>query len=110
MKDKGNIFSSTAVVVVTLVLIIAVVVGGYQLGWWLKEDSVNRNAQINQDSYNRQNALVEQILDDIREVEQGGLPDSQRKAIIAQICDSADKLTGTVPVGANAEQFIAVNC
>jgi type II secretory pathway component PulM len=93
-----------------LLLCVAIVIGGWQLGWWLKDETVNRNAQILQDSYGRQNALVEQVLDDIREVEAGNLPPQQVIAITAQICDSTAKLTGTIQLPQSAVAFTARNC
>lgn len=101
---------TTAAVFVVLVVVIALIIGGWQLGWWLKENSVNRNTKINQDSYGRQVAIADSILDDVAEVQQAGLPDSQRAAIIAQICQNAVMLTGKVPIGNNAEAFIAKEC
>jgi hypothetical protein len=100
----------SALMVILSVLMIALLsVGVFYLGWWIKEFAVNRNAEINQDSYGRQNALVEQILDDIGEAE-GNIPPNQRVAIIDGVCDSASKLTGTIELPFNAQQFIQENC
>lgn len=95
--------------VLGLFIVVVLVVGLFLGGWWLKEYGVNRNAQINQDGYGRQNALVEQILDDIGEAE-GSIPDNQRIAVIDGVCDSAAKLTGTIQLPPNAQQFIQENC
>lgn len=105
--SKSGIFMS---VVGGLVLLVLLVIGGWQLGWWLKDETVNRNAQILQDSYGRQNALVEQILDDVREAEAGNLPPQQVIAITSQICDSAAKLTGTIELPMSAQAFVAREC
>ncbi len=109
-RDKGSAAANTLAVLLAIVLIAAVIVGGYQLGWWLKKDAVNRNAKINQDTYGRQNALVEQILDDIKDAETAGIPPQQRVAIIGQICDSANKLTGSIQLTGNAANFVAREC
>ena len=101
---------TTLTTVLAIVIIVVISVNGYQLSWWLKTDSVNRTSRINQNSYGRQNALTEQILDDIREVEGPNVPEAQKKAITAQICDSAAKLNNSIDLGANAEAFIARNC
>lgn len=97
-------------VLVTVILVAAVSIGAYKLNWWLKEDSVNRTSQINQDSYGRQNALVEQILDDIKDAETLGIPAGQRIAIVDQICDSAAKLNNTIPLPNSAQNFIYLEC
>jgi hypothetical protein len=91
------------------VLSLAVIIGLFFLGWWIKEYAVNRNAEIRQDSYGRQNALVEQILDDIAEAE-SNIPPAQRVAIIDGICDSEAKLTGSIELPTNAQRFIQENC
>jgi hypothetical protein len=101
--------ATTAGVIVALVVTVALVVGLFFLGWWIKEFAVNRNAEIRQDSYGRQNALVEQILDDIAEAE-GNIPPNQRAAIIDGICDSEAKLTGSIELPLNAQSFIKENC
>lgn len=105
--------SKTSAVMATIIgilVMIAIVIGGWQLGWWLKSETVNRNAVILQDSYGRQNALVEQILDDVREVEAGNLPPQQVIAITSQICDSAAKLTGSIQLPQSAASFVAREC
>ena len=96
--------------VLVAVLIVVIGVGGYLGGWWLREDAVNRTAQINNDSYNRQNALVEQILDDITEAQDPSIVSGQRIAIVSQICDSAGKLTGAISLSFSTEQFISEEC
>lgn len=97
-------------VVVSIVLVVAIAIGGWQLKWWMRSETVNRNAQINQESFNRQNALIEQILDDIKDAETAGIPAGQRIAIVDQICDSAAKLTGTIQLSPNAQAFINQEC
>ena len=92
-----------------IALVVAIAIGGWQLKWWMRSETVNRTAQINQDSYQRQNALIEGILDDISEA-QGNLPSAQRIAIVDQVCDSAAKLTGSIQLPASALAFIAQEC
>lgn len=103
----------TNTMIAILALLIAmplIIVGGYVGGWWLREDVVNRGAEIRQDTYGRQNALVEQILDDIREAERPGVPANQRTAIVDIVCDSAAKLTGSIELPSNAETFVNREC
>jgi hypothetical protein len=104
-----RVFATTAGVIAATVLFVGIVVGLFFLGWWIKEYSTNRNAEILQDTYGRQNALVEQILDDIKEAE-GNIPANQRIAIIDQICDSAAKLTGSIQLPYTTQQFLQENC
>lgn len=92
------------------IVVALVVVGAYGLYWWVRHDSTNRNAKVQQDTYGRQNALVEQVLDDIRDAETAGIPASQRIAIVDQICDSAAKLTGSIQLPPHAQTFINQEC
>lgn len=107
--DDGSVAISALAIVTGVILFCAVIVGLFFLGWWIKEYSTNRDAEILQDTYGRQNALVEQILDDIGEAE-GNIPANQRVAIIDGICDSAAKLTGSIELPFNAKAFIQENC
>lgn len=97
-------------ILVVLLLVVGLAVGGWQLGWWLREESVQRSAEIRQTTFGRQNALVEQILDDIREAQQANIPDAQRIAVVNIICDSAAKLTGSIELPAHANEFIQQEC
>lgn len=101
----------TVTAVLIAVLLVAVIaVGGWQLGWWLKSASVNKNARIQQDSYGRQTALIEQVYNGIKEAETPAIPAGQRVAIVSQVCDSASKLTGTIQLTTNAAAFVAREC
>lgn len=102
--------TAVAIGVGALTLTAGLAVGGYQLHWWLRDQSVNRTAEINQDSYGRQNALVEQILDDVKEAQDPAIPAAQRIAIVDQICNSATKLTGVIALPQNALTLIAQEC
>jgi hypothetical protein len=104
-----HVFKTTVGVILITIFTIAAIIGLFLLGWWLKEYAVNRNAEINQNTFGRQNTLVEQILDDISEAE-GNIPSNQRIAIIDGVCDSAAKLTGTIQIPFNAQRFIQENC
>lgn len=104
-----NTIKNVASIILVTIVSVAVIIGLFLGGWWLKEYAVNRNAEINQDTFGRQNALIEQILDDIGEAE-GNIPPNQRIAIIDGVCDSAAKLTGTIELPFNAQRFVQENC
>lgn len=109
--------------------ILAVVVGAGVLaglwlgGWWLREQSVNRNSEINNDSYARQMALSEQIIDlypqitdlDVRAAgdvtdEQKTLILTQRAALVTNLCAAYDQTTGTVTLPSDIHAFAAKEC
>lgn len=101
----------TAASTVALVVVAAVICVGAYLGiWWITKDSTNRRAEINQNSYQRQNALVEQILDDIDEASDPAIVPAQQLALIDIICDSVDKLTGSIALPSHALTFVAQEC
>lgn len=110
--DKGGASATvtTPLIVLGVILLAVVSVGGYLLGWWIKEDSTNRTSRIKQQSYARQEALVDQILDDIAEAQDPAIPDAQRAAIVSQICASAAKVTGSIALPITATTFIAQEC
>ncbi len=58
----NNPWRTAVAVIVGLVLAIGVLAGGYQLGWWLKEDRVNRTTDIANDSVARQSALQDELI------------------------------------------------
>lgn len=106
-----------------LVLGTAVIVGLYQGGWWLREDGVNRNSEINNDSYARQSALATEVIDlhtqitdlDVRLA--GDVTDSQRTligtqraALVNNLCTKFDQSTGTTTIPTDIIAFAAQEC
>lgn len=101
----------------------AVLVGLWFGGWWLREDSVNRTSEINNDSYARQNSLAEQVIDlhseiadlDVRAAgdltdEQKELIGTQRAALVTNLCDAYDQTTGTTTIPSDIHAFAAQEC
>lgn len=114
-----NVGIALAVVIVGA----GVLVGGYLGGWWIKEDSVNRTSQINNDSYARQLSLTTKIIDlhtqvgdlDVRVA--GDVTEDQRTAIltnraslVVNLCESYDQITGTTTLPKNIHAFAAQEC
>jgi hypothetical protein len=58
--DHPHPFRVAVGTVVVLLVVAAVVVGGWQLGWWIKGASTNRNANIARHNDGRQIAYVAQ--------------------------------------------------
>lgn len=107
MSERGRVVIRYGLVGLAVV---AICVVGYLGYWWLRGNSTTREAQVQQNTYGRQNALVEQVLDDIRDAETVGIPPAQRVAIVDQVCDAAAKLTGSIALPAHAAAFIAQEC
>lgn len=102
--------SAIGLAVVGVVVVVALAIAGWQLNWFVKSKDVNRNAQILNNSYGRQTALVDAINKELVDAQTPGLPDGQRKAIVAQLCDNAGHLTGTITLSLVAREFIAKEC
>lgn len=103
----------------TVLLVAALAVGGWQLGWWLNEESTNRTTGIANDSLARQQALLEDATDkaaDIRNIDvqletaPSDAISAQRVAIVDQFCQSYGGLTGRLQVPASVDALAAQEC
>jgi len=101
----------------------AVLVGLWFGGWWLREESVNRSSEINNDSYARQTSLAEEVIDlhtqiaglDVRAAgdvtdEQKTLIGTQRAALVTNLCGAYDQTTDTVTIPSDIHAFAAQEC
>lgn len=91
-----------------ILFVVVITVGGYQLGWWLKEDAVNRNTQINNNSVARQTALQDEVIDlysDIADLdviiveanpEEKTVLLAQKNALTDRFCEAYGKINGNV--------------
>lgn len=110
------------VVIAAVAVVAGVVIGGWQLGWWAKQYSVNRNAHIYQTGYGAQSAYQEELqnlivqIDGVQvQISEPSTPpsevsalESQKQAMVNQGCGIAAKLTSAPPN--NLQQFISQNC
>lgn len=109
--------------ILAAVAVAGFLVASYLGGWWLREDAVNRTSQINNDSYARQSALADEIIDlhsqvadlDVRAAgdvtaTQKELILTQRAALVENLCASYDQATGTTTVPADIHSFAAQEC
>lgn len=109
--------------IVALVLVVGLGVGMWHLGWFINKADTNKQSEIYNDSFQRQNALTATLSKNVSDVSaidvqiaQSDSPDvkvtlkAQRKAIVSQACETAGKLSGTVSIPASNEAFIAKEC
>lgn len=115
-------FSKVLVSISSVVILIGVIVGGYLLGWWLEEDSVNRQGEIRRDSFEVQETARDEVLRQWAEIEKINVdmadPDTsdelraallaQRSAAISQLCNVASDISGSVTPA--VDKVIAENC
>lgn len=106
MTSRGSVAVNVLATIASLVIVAALAVGGYQAGWWLKGNAVNRNAKINRQSYEVQQTYREKALDDIGSVraidtqiadprDAADLDQlrAQRAATVTETCDAISRLT-----------------
>lgn len=67
-KQSGQVAVGILIGILALLLVVGIAVGGYQLNWWLKSQSVNRNAKINRTSYEVQQTYREEVQKDLQNV------------------------------------------
>lgn len=109
--------------VLAAVLVAGFLVASYLGGWWLREDAVNRTSQINNDSYARQSALADEIIDlhsqvtdlDVRAAgdvtaTQKELILTQRAALIENLCTSHGQMIEINNIPADIHAFAAQEC
>ncbi len=105
-NERGSTTVVVLAVILGLVILAGVIVGGYQLGWWLRKNEVNRSAKINRQSYEVQQTYREKALDDITGVREldaqiadpayaSDVPQlrAARVALIRETCDAISRLT-----------------
>lgn len=106
MKTTTKVMLGITIIITT----VAVLIGGWHLNWWMKDQSTNKTAVIYQDSYGRQNALIEAILQEATDATDPNIPQAQRTAIITEMCFNAAKLTGAIALPFNVQTLINQEC
>jgi hypothetical protein len=103
-----------------LVFLAAVIVGGWQLGWWFTAQNTTRQAELTQNGYSNQTTLRQQITAQLATVDQittqiaahPALAPSlraQRMGVAGIVCGDAAEITGS-PLPAQQAQWAAANC
>jgi len=122
MSAIGKVFVGIGIIVVAVAVTVGVAIGGRELGWWLKADNTNRQTKIENLSYSHQTALKDQVLNDAKDIGKidAAIPfaspeykvtlKGQRIAIVADMCDAAGSLSGTVNLSASAESLVNQEC
>jgi hypothetical protein len=82
-----------ALVIGGLMLAAAIVIGGYQLGWWLKAENTDRQVNIDNRNTGTQTAWHDEATSLINQASL--LPDNapQRARLEQQACELIDRLT-----------------
>ncbi len=111
-----------ASILASLAAVVLLAVAGYQLEWWLREDSINRTGEIRRNSFEVQETARDEVL---RQAEQLARIDvdladpelssaqrtaitGQRRAAVVQMCNVASDITGSITPAVDA--VILRNC
>ena len=115
---KGCLTGTT--MLIGAVVIVAVVLIGWQVGWWFTAQNVTRRAHITQNQYNTQEGYISAISNDVANLDgivaqEPGSADqaalrAQAVAVGDQACLEASYLTGSVPPPASMKTWINRNC
>lgn len=110
------------ITIVGVLLLVGLAIGGWQLGWWMEQESTNRRTGIANESLARQQARVDEVLDTSRTIadidvqlatvteEQAAALSAQRQAVVNQFCDAYSGLTGRLTVPQSAITLNAQEC
>lgn len=103
-----------------LVLLGALILGGWQAGWWFKQHNLNRQNHLNRSSYGNQQTLRDEITKKLsavidldvqivsNPVNKAQLV-AQRHAVANIVCSDAEQVTGdTLPF--DQLQWVNQNC
>lgn len=89
----NNPWRTAVAVIVGLVLAIGVLVGGYQLGWWLKAENVERQVRVDNTNTGTQTAWRDEVLSSISDFELLDPADTARRgAVRRQACEIIPRL------------------
>lgn len=95
--------------IAVVAIVILVTVGGYLGGWWLQEDAVNRQTNIDRQSTAFVTSRIEKIRDDIVELE--SISDSPQKVNITKsVCAAYYDIDAVSVVPTDVATFAARNC
>lgn len=86
--------SITTLVVAGIALAVVLAIGGYQLGWWIKADSTERQVQIDNSNTGTQTAWHDQAVQGIRDyelIDPGNT--AARGALLNQTCELIARLS-----------------
>jgi hypothetical protein len=105
-----------------IVLLAALVLGGWQAGWWFAGQNASRQAHLIRNGYSNQQTLREQITQQIANVDtitsqiaaihdqnQAAALKAQRAAVAGIACQDAAEVTGD-PLPAQQAAWVGKNC
>lgn len=108
---------------VAVFLVAALIVGGWQAGWWFTNQNTNRQAHLYQSGYANQSAMREEITRKLADVNQYTVQINnpayadeknsikQSRSFAAQlICGDAAQINPSEPLPPQQAQWVTANC
>ena len=123
MSDTPSPLQTAGYILFALAVIAAVVVGGWQAGWWFTAQNVQKQAHINRTSYEAQKTyrdkivadqttiatITAQIADPSTTTDQKQALTAQRTAVVNEVCQVATNLTAS-DLPTVIVTFVTSNC
>lgn len=119
--NAGSVLKAIGAALAAAAVITAVVLGGWQAGWWFTQKNAERDAHVRRSTYGYQQTLRDNILKGIsdvsdmdRQIAQAKGDDvttltAQRKAMANQVCGQAEQVTGD-PLPSDQQSWVQSNC
>lgn len=103
-----SVVGKVAAGILAVIVFVAIVVGGYNAGWWLKKDQTNRQVKIDNQQLGTQTAWADEVRSDIKDA--ALLPEGpQRQVVVNEACELIPRLTETF-LTPEIETFQMENC
>jgi hypothetical protein len=106
-----------------VLVIAAIVLVGWQVGWWFSNQNVNRQAHQTQNGYSNQTTLHQQVTQNIAtvtslttQIDQAGSAQqaadlkAQRAAVAGTACEEASEVSSADPLPVGQQQWASANC
>ena len=120
---NSSFWRSVPGVFLGLFVVAAIVVGGWQAGWWFTSQNVNREAHVFQQGYANQSAMRDEINRKLADVNQYTVQirnpaykaekvsiEQSRSYAAMLVCGDAAQLNPGTQLPPDETQFIATNC
>lgn len=123
MDDAASFWRWLRIALLACGLLIALILGGWQAGWWFSNQNVNRQTQQIQNGYSNQTSLHQQVTSDIATVDsittqitetnnksQIAALKAQRAAVAGTACQAASEVSAADPLPTGQQQWVSANC
>lgn len=120
---NSSFWRSVPGVLLGIGVVVAVILGGWQAGWWFTAQNTNRAAQVAQQGYANQSAMREEITRKLGDVQQYSTQianpayasmkqniKESRAFAAGLVCGDAAQLNPGTQLPSDEQSFISANC